>query len=92
MKFSFNWETLVDHFNINDQVNINTYINPKTGVPYFKLKNPGPWNAIKQAAEADRIVLEEGVANCPKPTNYMTKKVVDFNPRYDKALGMFIRH
>ncbi len=85
MTFSFNWRTLVEHFNINNQVNVNRIINPKTGSSYFRLKKPGPWKAIEKAQSAALKVLSEGVVKAPKPTDFMTKKKIVFDPK----LGQF---
>lgn len=87
MEFSFNWRTLVEHFNINDQVNVNRIINPETGKSYFRLKKPGPWKAIDKAQAAAMAVLKEGVAKAPKPTDFMTKKKIVFDPKLSQELS-----
>ena len=80
MEFAFTWATSVEHFNINDQMNVNTIMNPKTGKPYFKLKNPGPWKAVAKAFEAAEAVIDAAMPKVPKPTDYMVRKRARYNP------------
>ena len=86
MVFSFEWKTLVKHFNINEQMNVNTLRNPKTGKRLYHLKHPGPWHAIPAAQEAAQEEIDKRISKCPKPTDYSVHKILHYNPKIN-ALG-----
>jgi hypothetical protein len=52
--FSFTYSTTLPHLIVNEYYNANTFINPKTGQPYFHLKTPGPYHFQEAGQDAFR--------------------------------------
>jgi len=52
--YLFSYETTLPHLIINEYNNANTFINPKTGTPYFHLRNPGPYRFQEKGEQAFR--------------------------------------
>ena len=61
---SFTYSTTLPHLIINEYHDANTFINPKTGQPYFHLKTPGPYHF----QEAGQAAFREATAQIDLPS------------------------
>lgn len=52
--YRFTYSTTLPHLIINEYYNANTFINPKTGLPYFHLRRPGPYHFQRVGARVFR--------------------------------------
>jgi len=52
--YRFTYSTTLPHLIINEYYNANTFINPNTGMPYFRLRNPGPYHFQEAGQRAFR--------------------------------------
>ncbi len=50
--YSFTYSTTLPHLIINEYNNANEYRNPKSGKPYFRLTNPGPYHFQEKGKSA----------------------------------------
>ncbi len=58
-KYTFSYATTLPWLIVNEYYNANSFINPKTGMPYFHLKNPGPYHFQEKAEAAFRREAKE---------------------------------
>jgi hypothetical protein len=95
MWFNFNWETFVDHFNLNDQVDTNKIENIHTGAPCFHLGGKTmtgkvvypPWHAVRNAMKIAYQSLTDDARHPPKPTTYGRWRFVKYNPKLRVVSG-----
>jgi len=80
MEFSFNWTTDVPQFNIHDQTPRATLKDPKAGYTMTGRRVKPAWRAVEQAQEAAEKVIDDGMENVPKPTDYMVRRLITFDP------------
>ena len=52
--YTFTYYTTLDHLVVNEYFDANTFVNPKTGHPYFNLHHPGPYHFQEKAERAFR--------------------------------------
>jgi len=52
--YSFTYSTTLPHLIVNEYSDANSFINPETGVPYFHLRNPGPYHFQEKGERAFR--------------------------------------
>jgi hypothetical protein len=50
--YVFSYSTTLPHLTINEYENANTFLNPKTGQPYFHLHHPGPYHFQEKGQRA----------------------------------------
>ena len=76
-RYSFSYATTLPHLVINEYHNANTFINPKTGQPYFHLRNPGPYHFQEAAAKALHEYLTTELEGLPSVGAFITTHVVE---------------
>ena len=88
MDFSFNWATDVEHFNIHDQRNMSVLKDPKAGYTMTGKRVKPAWKALDKAQQAAKKVIDDGMANVPKPTDYMVRRQITFDPENGGSLNL----
>jgi hypothetical protein len=58
--YVFSYSTTLPHLIVNEYYNANTFLNPKTGEPYFHLHHPGPYR-FQEKGEAAFLRFAGGV-------------------------------
>ncbi len=74
--YSFSYATTLPWLIINEYNNANTFINPKTGQPYFHLTHPGPYHFQEAAAKALREYFAAELEGLPDVRKYITTRTV----------------
>jgi len=87
MEFAFNWATDVEHFNIHDQRN-SILKDPKAGYTMTGRRVKPAWHAVDKAQQAAEAVIDEGMANVPKDTDYMVRRQITFDPERGGSLNL----
>jgi len=87
MEFSFNWSTDVEHFNIHDQRKM-TLKNPNAGRTMANGKVSPAWRAVEKAQEAAEAVIDKGMDSVPKPTDYMVRRQITYDPERGGSINL----
>ena len=87
MYFSFNWSSNVLHFNIHDQRDM-VLKNPKAGRTMTNKRISPAWRAVEKAQEAAEAVIDDGMASVPKPTDYMVRRQITFDPANGGSINL----
>jgi hypothetical protein len=75
-RYSFSYTTTLPWLIVNEYYNANTFINPKTGQPYFHLRRPGPYHFQEAAARALQEYLTTELEGLPDVRKYITTTTV----------------
>ena len=46
------------------------------------------WKAVEKAQQAAEAVIDEGMKNVPKPTDYMVRRQITFDPNRGSSINL----